>query len=204
MISLRLFQHKLFELHMRLLLLGMDDRVVYMILWPVLITFRFVTGLTDVQQTKKRKLSMFEVGKDIGLPSSFIQIRHQITHEGLPSLVVLRRVSEQALDWLYNDYWIHLHSPNSAADMIDPGIPLDGKLARSLEEELRTILRSYHSDCLGVLKQKPSNLQQATITSRAKTAGRRITELCQNNVERLDILVRVLLEKGMLVPKTKA
>ena len=203
MTSLLLFQHKLSELLMRLLFLGMNHRVVHMILLPVLITFRFVTGLTDVQQNKKRKLSMFEVGKGIGLPSSFIQIRHQIAHEGLPSLVVLRRVSEQALDWLFSDYWIHLDSSNSAVGMSDPSIPSDGKPILSLEEELGIILRSYHSDCLSAVKQKSSKIQQATVTFRAKTAGLRITDLCQNNVEKLEILVRILLEKGMLIPKTK-
>ena len=189
---------------MRLLSPGMNHRVLYIILLPTLTGFRFVTGLTDVQQNKKRKLSMFEVGKGIGLPSSFIQIRHQIAHEGLPSLFVLRRVSEQALDWLFNDYWIHLDSPTSAPGMNDPSIPSDRKAVLSLEQELRIILRSYHSNCLSEVEQKSSKIQQATVTSRAKALGHRITDLCQNNVEKLDVLIRILLERGMLIPKTKS
>ncbi|MCJ1247360.1 Cytoplasmic glyoxalase II [Trapelia coarctata] len=79
---------------------------------------RFVTGLTDVGQNKKRKLSMYDLGKGIGLPAAFIDLRHQIIHDALPSLIVLRQTTQRAVQWLYQHYWrdIELEAPMT----IDP------------------------------------------------------------------------------------
>jgi len=61
--------------------------------------------LTDVGQNRKRKLSMYDLGKDIGLPAAFIDLRHQIIHDNLPGLVVLRQNAHRAVKWLYQHYW---------------------------------------------------------------------------------------------------
>lgn len=48
---------------------------------------------------------MYQVAKEIDLPASFVELRHQATHEDLPSLVVLRRATVRALEWLWDYYW---------------------------------------------------------------------------------------------------
>lgn len=70
--------------------------------------------MTDVGQNKKRKLSMFDLGKGIGLPAAFIDLRHQTIHGTLPGLIVLRRNTQRAVQWLYHHYWkdIELEVPN--------------------------------------------------------------------------------------------
>lgn len=68
----------------------------------------FVTGLLDMQQDKQRKMSMFSVAKTIGLPATFVELRHQATHEQLPSLSRLRAAAEKALAWIWDYYWQHL------------------------------------------------------------------------------------------------
>lgn len=50
---------------------------------------------------------MYQVAKEIDLPASFVELRHQATHEDLPSLVVLRRATARALEWLWDYYWLH-------------------------------------------------------------------------------------------------
>ena len=55
-----------------------------------LIMFSFVTGLLDSHQDKARKISMYGVAKSVGLPATFVELRHQATHEQLPSLTRLR------------------------------------------------------------------------------------------------------------------
>lgn len=69
---------------------------------------RFVTGLLDSHQDKARKLSMYGVAKTIGLPASFVELRHQGTHEPMPSLTQLRPAARRALDWIWEYYWKNL------------------------------------------------------------------------------------------------
>ncbi|KAI1214897.1 Las1-domain-containing protein [Annulohypoxylon truncatum] len=66
---------------------------------------RFVTGLLDSQQDKQRKMSMYTVAKTIGLPATFVELRHQATHEQLPSLLKLRTAARKALVWIWDYYW---------------------------------------------------------------------------------------------------
>lgn len=70
--------------------------------------YRFVTGLLDSHQDKQRKMSMYAVAKSVGLPATFVELRHQATHEQLPSLTRLRAAAEKALDWIWEYYWRHL------------------------------------------------------------------------------------------------
>ncbi|RKF81352.1 putative cell morphogenesis protein las1-like protein [Golovinomyces cichoracearum] len=69
---------------------------------------RFVTGLLDCHQDKRYKLSMYDIAKNIGLPSTFVELRHQATHEELPSLTRLRTATFEALEWIWNYYWVNI------------------------------------------------------------------------------------------------
>ncbi|KAI1763035.1 Las1-domain-containing protein [Hypoxylon sp. FL1150] len=69
---------------------------------------RFVTGLLDSQQDKQRKMSMYSIAKTIGLPATFVELRHQATHEQLPSLSKLRTAARKALAWIWDYYWRNL------------------------------------------------------------------------------------------------
>ncbi|KAI1007299.1 hypothetical protein K3495_g921 [Podosphaera aphanis] len=80
---------------------------------------RFVTGLLDCQQEKRHKMSMYAVAKTIGLPATFVELRHQATHEALPSLARLRAATLKALRWLWYYYWTHLSdAPRDADDCV--------------------------------------------------------------------------------------
>lgn len=76
---------------------------------------RFVTGLLDSHQDKARKLSMYGVAKTIGLPAGFVELRHQGTHEPMPSLTQLRPAARRALEWIWEYYWKNL-PPAATAD----------------------------------------------------------------------------------------
>ncbi|VUC21516.1 unnamed protein product [Clonostachys rosea] len=69
---------------------------------------RFVTGLLDGHQDKQRKQSMYSLARTIGLPATFVELRHQSTHEQLPSLAKLRSAAKKALRWIWGYYWRHL------------------------------------------------------------------------------------------------
>lgn len=67
-----------------------------------------MTGLLDSQQDKQRKQSMYSLAKGIGLPATFVELRHESTHEALPSMAKLRRGAGKALRWIWEYYWRHL------------------------------------------------------------------------------------------------
>lgn len=51
---------------------------------------------------------MYSIAKVIGLPATFVELRHQATHEQLPSLAKLRTAANKALQWIWEYYWVHL------------------------------------------------------------------------------------------------
>lgn len=51
---------------------------------------------------------MYGVAKTIGLPASFVELRHQGTHEPMPSLTQLRPAARRALVWIWEYYWKNL------------------------------------------------------------------------------------------------
>ncbi|GAO15792.1 uncharacterized protein UV8b_03087 [Ustilaginoidea virens] len=82
---------------------------------------RFVTGLLDGHQDKQRKQSMYSVAKNIGLPATFVELRHQATHEQLPSLAKLRSAARNALAWIWDYYWKDLDDQSpSPSKTLDP------------------------------------------------------------------------------------
>jgi hypothetical protein len=74
---------------------------------------RFVTGLLDSHQDKQRKQSMYAVADTIGLPATFVELRHQCTHEQLPSLAKLRTAARKALLWIWDYHWKQLDEDSS-------------------------------------------------------------------------------------------
>ncbi|GAA5989055.1 hypothetical protein JCM11641_002310 [Rhodosporidiobolus odoratus] len=85
---------------------------------------RFVNSLVDPLQTTYYARSIASLAAQIGLPLWFVELRHQATHEELPSLSVLRDAARQALDWLYTFYWHPLLNASSASSPLPP-LPLD-------------------------------------------------------------------------------
>lgn len=93
----------------------------------------FVTGLLDGQQDKLRKQSMYSLAKNIDLPATFVELRHQSTHEQLPSLAKLRSAAAKALIWIWNYYWKHIES--SASLKRDLAGPFDHLVHQYLRED---------------------------------------------------------------------
>lgn len=56
---------------------------------------------------------MYSIAKTIGLPATFVELRHQATHEQLPSLLKLRTAAKKALAWIWDYYWKNLPDDTS-------------------------------------------------------------------------------------------
>jgi hydroxyacylglutathione hydrolase len=59
---------------------------------------------------------MYSIAKTIGLPATFVELRHQATHEQLPSLAKLRAAARKALAWIWDYYWKDLSDETPKAD----------------------------------------------------------------------------------------
>jgi hypothetical protein len=66
---------------------------------------RFVNGLVDIQQKGQYAISISSLAEKIGLPTFFVELRHDATHNQLPSLPVLLNSVQTALNWLEINYW---------------------------------------------------------------------------------------------------
>lgn len=58
---------------------------------------RFVNGLVDVEQKQEYAKSIYLLADKIGLPRTFVDIRHQATHSQLPSIPVLRKSCNEVI-----------------------------------------------------------------------------------------------------------
>ncbi|KAG5359174.1 Pre-rRNA-processing protein [Yarrowia sp. C11] len=66
---------------------------------------RFVNGMIDPHQKGSYVMPMQVIARDIGLPVFLVDLRHTCTHETLPSLKELRAGVDEAVKWLYENYW---------------------------------------------------------------------------------------------------
>ena len=142
---------------------------------------------------------MYQKATKIGLPASFVELRHEATHGDLPSLIVLRRAAERALEWLYNDYWIFTGVRTGNLDEDDLSAFKDGR--EKLKEKFRSILQLICSEAGQVTENKnQAGSQLPTRTS--EEACLELAGICKGEKLAIAELVKVLLEYDMLVPSS--
>lgn len=126
---------------------------------------RFVNGLLDPMQRGAFAIPMHTLARELGLPASFVELRHAASHEDLPSLSVFRESSRRALQWLWGSYWSKLEEASDAPETSlfkvreslkvwrrqrksNPGAPVT--LGGELEEAVKSCI-AYARDERGLL-----------------------------------------------------
>jgi hypothetical protein len=66
---------------------------------------RLVNGISDARQKGKIAASVANHADAAGLHPMLVDIRHEATHNHMPSLHVLRLAASHALSWLADNYW---------------------------------------------------------------------------------------------------
>ena len=66
---------------------------------------RLVNGLVDVSAGRSAFRSVAVVAERLGLPRSAVDLRHESTHQVLPTLPAIRVVRDDLLVWLQHRYW---------------------------------------------------------------------------------------------------
>ncbi|ETI21479.1 hypothetical protein G647_07826 [Cladophialophora carrionii CBS 160.54] len=60
----------------------------------------------------KGESSMYAHAATIGMPQKFVDIRHQVSHGDIPGVPLLKKMTEQALEWLWERWWVKHASGN--------------------------------------------------------------------------------------------
>ena len=70
-----------------------------------LLIVRFVNGVVDSLQKGRIAASVSSLASIAGVPRLLVDLRHETTHNELPSLAALRAGARHALAWLRESYW---------------------------------------------------------------------------------------------------
>jgi len=135
----------------------------------------------DIGQNSVVKRSMYEMAEVIGMPETWVELRHEITHGQVPDLRILEQSVKAALTWLWDIFWVKLDAPTK--DVSD------------VQANLRAILRSFASnrrDDIKLAKSPDPEIFTAT--------ARKLLRLCKNKEDSNQLLVSVLLEEKMMLP----
>ncbi|KAL0709408.1 hypothetical protein Bca4012_016386 [Brassica carinata] len=122
-----------------------------------------------IEKTRKRdEVSIAVAARAIGIPRKLIDLRHEGSHRELPSLIVLRDASYEALEWLKSFYW----EPQKAQ------IPLKRDGTASIRREVKTKLRK-----LSVCFQLKQNAQYDSPLVKEKCSYKKIRKIVSSLVE---------------------
>ncbi|PYH82585.1 glyoxylase [Aspergillus uvarum CBS 121591] len=174
---------------------------------------RFVTGLVDSKLGGVRR-TMFQRALDLGLPASFVELRHEATHRELPSLTVLRNASQRSLEWLWDYYWVKTEASVPGLGVVRApvsGVPekliAEGEGAEPEEEEEADLepLKSAFRDTLeqivadGEQQQQPPRKKRKVQQHLNAVAGE-VVSTCRSSGRGVAALASVLVQDSLLVP----
>ncbi|KAJ5049303.1 putative hydroxyacylglutathione hydrolase [Penicillium chrysogenum] len=146
---------------------------------------RFVTGLVDTKIHGVRR-TMFQRATDLGLPASFVELRHEATHREPPSLVVLRKAAQRSLEWLWDNYWAGVGDDSGAPALThDDGASVRAALCDALQP-----LSGGSADSVPKKRKR----------DQAVSVAMRLVSVCNVSGTAARLLSSVLLERGFLVP----
>jgi len=148
---------------------------------------RFVTGLVDTKLGSGGGGTMFNRASMIGLPLSFVELRHEAAHRELPSLVLLRSYTNRALEWLWDYYWVR----------VDQGVSFSAVAGEDgLRGRVKSMLQQFW-------QQVQSDNSRKKVKSLAISVSQSLVSICKSDVEGAKGICRVLLEDGFLVPENR-
>ncbi|KAJ5653915.1 hypothetical protein N7490_000918 [Penicillium lividum] len=147
---------------------------------------RFVTGLVDSKVQGPRK-TMFQRAADLGLPASFVELRHEATHREPPSLIVLRKASQRSLEWLWDNYWANIDDLGAFSN-------IDHENSASVQSALTRVLKEFSTGSVGAEPQRKKRKRDQEVSISTD-----LISFCGASSEAVKILPTVLLEEYMLV-----
>lgn len=129
---------------------------------------------------------MFQRAMDLGLPASFVELRHEATHREPPSLVVLRKAAQRSLEWLWDHYWAGIDDNGHvfAVQHDDPQ-----SIRTALSGTLRQLSSSSGSEPLR--KKRKRDFEESVASQ--------LVSICGSSSQGIQALAAVLLDESLLV-----
>lgn len=127
---------------------------------------------------------MFQRAVDLGLPASFVELRHEATHREPPSLVVLRKASQRSLEWLWDNYWVTIDEQSGAS---------------TIERNDIASIRSALSDTLRSFSTGSEPLQKKRKRDHDEVVASQLISICAASDEGIQLLPIALLEDSALI-----
>lgn len=135
---------------------------------------------------------MYSIAKTIGLPATYVELRHQATHEELPSLPKLRTATQKALRWIWDYYWAKLST--DVPDTEDCKAYLRNLLeekSEQIRQKMEVQLSRWNDDeLLGALME----VDEATDDPELLLRSIRLTEKIMDGVGKLETNDELMLE----------
>ncbi|QIW94692.1 hypothetical protein AMS68_000210 [Peltaster fructicola] len=161
---------------------------------------RFVTGFCDIGRNRERSLepsSMLDIARQIDMPADFVALRHEATHEELPSERRIVIACEDALQWLWRVYWSRLDV--AKLEQEQPQVK-DAEQHHDAKAFAQKMFRSYRSVKRESLKNKqPLALLQQQLAQSTQA----FAKLCADDRTVLDAVAEDIVEKGLLLPSDR-
>jgi hypothetical protein len=143
---------------------------------------------------------MYDMAESYGMPLTFVELRHEITHGQIPSVQTLQRHATEALDWLWKEFWAKLvpdPPPSSEANRIAE----EERVAREAQVIVSTYLAARIAKLKGGAAGKKRKAASAEAADPVDEASRALVRLCQNNTSNLEVLSAILVQSRKLIPK---
>lgn len=177
--------------------------------------YSFVTGLVDSKLHGQRK-TMFQRAVDLGVPASFVELRHEATHRELPALIVLRNATLRSLEWLWDFYWVKVDPHGSAipepaaaytpaeagVDDDYDGADADAVVKESVRGSLG-LLSTGGGEGQGEGEAEPPRKKRKALQFQSQERSATATQLvsiCKASRKGVSVLSRVLLDEGVIIP----
>jgi hypothetical protein len=158
---------------------------------------RFVNGVLDAYQTSVFAKSVAKIAEEISFPRLFVDIRHDGTHNQLPSLDLLRSAAEKALEWLQKNYW------DLQTDFIENLREICKELLGSYKSNMKRLARmknDHDNETMEKEKRKSLRIEMNSVHKEVATLLNQLTEFLPCFQE---VVVPCLLGNGNLVSKDK-
>lgn len=167
---------------------------------------------------------MLEMAKQMGMKAEFVALRHEATHEELPSLRRLVKATGEALEWLWRVYWSRLDegegeeeqqagmggvistSTTNAAEEGGRGGRGEISMAEHLRDDVkgqaREIFKAYRAarrEALKMKKKKATKDQKEEMRATSKA----LRSLMGTSKLRIRAVADVLVEDRFLIPSKR-
>jgi len=138
---------------------------------------QFVGLMTERGLKGNTKKPIHEIGEDLGIPEWLINLRHEMAHGPLPSLLMLEKAVLFALDWLKDNHWDkHL---KKMSDLCSNMTPVDSDIS----------ILSLLYDIVSVLSKKSEKAKTKKVCVQKLSAQIEAFLKSDENAERFCVLL---------------